>query len=878
MKAPLLLLCSLALVAAGPARAQQRLPLHDGWRIQSSARVGGDGARISSARFTTRGWHDATVPSTVVGALVDDGTYPDPFSGMRLRELPGMTYPIGKLFVHLPMDPRSPFAVPWWYRTTFRLPADFRGRRVALHLDGVNYRANVWLNGRRLADSTQVVGAFRHFELDVSDALRSGTNVLAVEVFAPTPADLSTNAIDWYPTPPDKMMGLWHDAYLSASGDVVVRDPQVVSRVDTATLRSAELTVGAELRNLADHPVTGTLRGRIGDVAFSRTLTLAARDSARVSFGPGEFPQLRLADPALWWPAQLGTPALHTLSLAFVRDGSVSDSQSIRFGIREVSSERTPGGAVLFRVNGRRILIRGAGWASDIFFREQPERQLAELRYAQDMHLNTIRLEGKLEDERFWQRADSMGMLVMPGWACCSAWEEWKGWGPEQYAVAAASQRDQIRRLRSHPSAFVWLNGSDNPPPADVERLYVDILEREHWPNPYVSSAAAKPAELTGASGVKMNGPYYWVPPSYWLQDTTHGGAWGYATEIGPGAAVPPIESMRRMLPERDLWPIDSVWRFHTDGGHSEGGIRFIRALDARYGPATGLEDFTLKSQLMTYEGERAMFEGYRRNKYVATGVIQWMLNNAWPEINWHLFDWYLRPGGGYFGAKKANEPVHVMYSYDDGSVAVVNATRDSVPRLHVWERVLRLDATTVLARDTVIDLPADTTLRLLAMPGLADLSSTYFVDLRLTRADGQTVSSNFYWLSTHPDVLEEDSATWFFTPVSQYADFRALRDLPPARVDAAAAYAGEGEWEEARVRLSNPGRTIAFFVRLQLTAGPGGEEVLPVLWEDNYVTLLPGESREIRARVRRGDLGGARPAVRLSGWNVAAATAGSEP
>ena len=487
------LLLLLALAGSGRrAWAQQRVALHADWRLQSSAAVGTDGARISSAAYVPAGWHRITVPNTVVGALVEDGTYREPFFGMNLRSLPGMTYPIGRLFVHLPMDSASPFAVPWWYRTSFHVPAGFRGRRVALHLDGINYRANIWLNGRRLADSTEIAGAFRRYELDITSAVRrAGANVLAIEVFASTPLDLATNSVDWNPSPPDKMMGLWHDAWLSASGDVVVSHPHVVSRVDTATLGSAELTVGADVDNLSAHALTGTPRGRIGDVAFSRPVTLAPHDSAYVRFSPDSFPQLRIRNPRLWWPAELGTPVLHTLSLEFVHDGAVSDEQSVRFGIRQVSSELTPAGGLLFRVNGRRILIRGAGWTSDMFFRPQPERQLAQLLYALDMHLNTIRLEGKLEDDVFWQRTDSLGLLVMPGWCCCSIWEEWKNWGPEQYAVAAASQRDQIRRLRGHPSAYVWLNGSDMPPPADVERIYIDILKQEHWPNPYVSSASA---------------------------------------------------------------------------------------------------------------------------------------------------------------------------------------------------------------------------------------------------------------------------------------------------------------------------------------------------------------------------------------------------
>ncbi|MGH7623943.1 MAG: glycoside hydrolase family 2 protein, partial [Gemmatimonadaceae bacterium] len=424
------------------------------------------------------------------------------------------------------MAPTSPFAVAWWYRTTFKTPSGTHGRRETLGFDGINYRANIWLNGHRLADSSQIAGTYRRYEFDVTDALSSrNANVLAVEIFAPTPPDLQTTWVDWNPSPPDKDMGLWQPVWLSTSGDVVVRYPEVVSHVDTATLRSADLTVMAELRNLTSHPVTGSLRGRIGGIAFDKPVMLQPHDSVRVRFTPDSFPQLHVANARLWWPAQLGTPERYDLDLEFVSGDRVSDSSHIAFGIREITSESTPRGGRLFRINGRRILIRGGGWAPDMFFRPQPERQEVQLRYALDMHLNALRLEGNYENDHFWELTDSLGILVMTGWVCCSAWEEWPKWGPEQYTVAAASLRDQIRRLRAHPSALVWLNGSDNPPPANVEQMYLDIERQEAWPNPTISSASAKPAQYSGASGVKMTGPYDWVPPSYWLQDSTHGGA-----------------------------------------------------------------------------------------------------------------------------------------------------------------------------------------------------------------------------------------------------------------------------------------------------------------------------------------------------------------
>lgn len=862
---------SLALlsVLTSVGNAQARQSLHAGWLIQSAATVGGDGARISTADYQPQGWTRATVPSTVMGALVQAGVYRDPFTGMNMRSLPGMSYRIGANFALTPMAPGSPFATGWWYRTTFTSPMRQLGQRVTLGFDGINYRANVWLNGRLLADSSRVVGTFRRFEFDVTDALSArGPNVLAVELFAPRPADLQHTWVDWNPSPPDKGLGLWQPVWLGTSGDVVVRYPVVSSVVDTATLKRADLTIAAALRNLSPHPVTGVLRGRIGTLRFSRHVALGAGDSVLARFTPDSFPQLRIASPRLWWPAELGSPSLQDLSLEFVADGRVSDRVQVAFGIRQITADTTPAGDRLFRINGRRLLIRGAGWAPDLFLRPEPQRQDDQLAYALAMRLNTLRLEGNYEGDRFWHRADSLGILVMPGWVCCSAWEEWAKWGAEQHQVASASVRDQIRRLRAHPSALVWLNSSDGPPPPDVEQAYLQIERAEAWPNPVISSASAKPARFSGRSGVKMTGPYDWVPPSYWLQDHRNGGAWGFNTETSPGAAVPPIETIRRMLPAESVrWPLDSVWLYHAAGGQFARLLgRFDTALARRYGPPKDLADYAFRSQLMTYEGERAMFEAYRRNTYRSTGIIQWMFNNAWPSIYWHLFDWYLRPGGGYFGTRIANEPIHPMFSYDDRSIVVVNSTDTRVPGARLQVRTLGIDGTLLAARDTVVALPADSSLRILTLPEPGGVEGAYFVSLQLQDAQARSLGRNFYWLSTTPDVLA-DTSTWYTTPVTAYADYTALQRMPQAHVTAAVRYHVVGERTRAVVTLSNPGKSVAFFLRLQLV-GKDGEEALPVLWEDNYLSLLPGERRTVSATVRTRDLRGADPRIVLDGWN----------
>ncbi len=860
------LLSAAPLLFAVPQDAQM---LRQNWSIQSSSDVRESGAALSDAGYNATGWYPATLPSTVLSALVQGHVYPDPYSGMNLREIPGASYPISTNFSNSLMPPDSPFRHSWWYRTTFQVPAGYKGRTVWLGFDGINFRANVWMNGKQIASSQQMAGAWRLFEYDVTAAAKPGeANGLAIEVFPPQPGDLSITFVDWNPLPPDKDMGLWRDVYLSASGPAAIRYPAVFTSLNSPANDLAALTVRCEVRNAAAHAVDGVLRGKIGSVEFSQPVKLGPHESRVLHFMPEQFAQLKIAHPRLWWPAQVGEQNLYPLELTFEIGGKVSDVSRIQFGIRQVTSEIDKQGHRLFHINGKNILVRGAGYSFDMLLRSSPERQEAELRYVRDLNLNAIRFEGKLEDDHFLELCDQYGILVFAGWCCCDHWEKWQEWNAEDETIAAESLRDQLRRLEAHPSLFDWMYGSDNPPPPKIEQIYLDIIKETEWPNPYHSSATAKPTKLGGPTGVKMTGPYEYVAPSYWLEDKTRGGAHGFNTETSPGPSPPPLESLERMLPADHRWPIDSWWDYHSGGGAFKDIHVFTQALNARYGPSRDLEDFARKSQMMAYEGHRAMFEAYGRNKYTSTGVIQWMLNNAWPGLIWHLYDWYLRPGGSYFGAKKANEPLHVQYSYDDRSIVVVNSFYKPFAGLRVRVGVYNADMTEKFAREAQADVPEDSSTRVMTLPDLPALTATYFVSLTLSDASGNIVSRNFYWLSTKPETLEWDKSTWYDTPTKTFADYSALNSLPPVELKLNSVTRAQGMDRVTTVFVENPTANLAFGVRLKLTKGDDGDEVLPVLWQDNYFALLPGERREITATYHAKDLGRSSPAIKAEAWN----------
>jgi exo-1,4-beta-D-glucosaminidase len=854
---------------------EARLPLAEGWTLQSSARVSDSGQMLSLPGHSTTGWYTTAVPATVLTTLVNHNVYPNPDFGMNLRQIPGTSYPMGENFSNMPMQPGSPFAVPWWYRTEFEVPASYQGKQVWLNFEGINYRANVWLNGKQIASEKNMAGMWRTWEFNVTDAIHPGEkNALAVEVFAPQATDLAITFVDWNPLPPDKDMGLWRGVYLATSGPAEVRHPHVLTDVDIPSLAGAHLTVTAELHNATGQPVKGTLKGAIGEVKFDQPVELAANETKEVEFTPQQYSQLNISNPKLWWPWQMGAQNLYDLHLEFDTDGGISDQQDTKFGIRQVTSEMNPNGYRVFSINGKRIVIRGGGWSPDMMLRQNPQRLEDEFRLTKDMRLNTIRLEGKLETEHFFDLADRYGILIMAGWCCCDAWEKWPKWPPENFDISQESLRDQIRRLRNHPSLFVWLDGSDNPPPPDVEQNYLNVLKACRWPNPVVSSATAKPTSVTGNSGVKMTGPYEYVAPSYWETDKTRGGAYGFNTETSPGPAIPVTESLEKFIPKEKLWPISEDWGYHAGGGAFKDVHVFTEALNSRYGTATDLQDYDRKAQLMGYEGIRAMFEAYSRDKYNSTGVIQWMLNNAWPSVIWHLFDYYLQPAGGYFGAKKATELLHAQYDYDDHSITLVSSQYTPANGLKVTATVYNLDTKQKFSKQVTADAAPDSSQKLFALPSIDGLTPTYFLRLTVDDSAGKRLSTNTYWLSTKPEKLDWEKSTWYYTPTAQFADYTALKKLPTVKLNVSSHNGQESGNEVMHVTLSNPGKSLAFFVRLKLAKGKGGQEVLPVIYQDNYFSLLPGEKRDVSISYRSSDLGGAKPVVEVSGWNVAPAAA----
>lgn len=837
--------------------------LNKGWFIQSSIMVSVDDSLVCFPnKYTSDKWYQATVPSTVMGTLVNDKVYKDVFIGDNLKRIPS-----------------EQFQKPWWYRTEFNISAKDRGKTIKLDFDGIIYRADIWLNGTLIAKSDSVKGVYRQFEFNISNIVKAGKNFLAVKVFPPQPGDPSTGFVDWNPASPDKSLGIWREVKIKISGSVSINNPFVRSKVDLITLKSAELSVSAELANNTGDIVSGVITGEIDQIKFSNKVELAPNENKLVIFSPEDFPQLKIHNPRLWWTYNLGKPELYNLKLEFSSNKKISDKSETKFGIREVSDYINEQGHRGYKLNGKKILALGGGWVDDIFFNEDYNNLKHQIEYVKQMGLNTIRLEGIWgETSRLFDLCDENGILIMAGWSCQWEWtdnlgkeaDEFGGIkSPEDIKLISESWKDQVKWLRNHPSIFVWLYGSDLLPRPELENKYLAILKEDDPDRPFIASAHEHVSAITGKTAVKMRGPYDYVPPVYWWTDTALGGAFGFNTELGPGGEVPPFESVEKMIPKEHLWPIDSVWNYHCGKNVFGSLVNYNNALFNRLGKPDNVEEYCTKAQLINYENTRAMFEASIANKYRATGVIHWMLNAAWPKLWWQLYDYYLMPGGAFFGTKKACEPVHILYDYNSHKVLTVNNSVYSIKKLTAKIRIFNLDLFEKYSGSYSVDnLTPDSTHEIMQIPEIKDLSKTYFIDLKLYDRE-RIVSSNFYCLPVKQDELDTAKATWYITPVKEYADMTDLNKLEKINLSAHTIFKAAGEKVEVEEEVINNTKELAFQVVLSATEGKDGPSILPVFWEDNYFSILPGEKRTIKGYFYKNNLAGKKPVVQVSGWNI---------
>jgi exo-1,4-beta-D-glucosaminidase len=833
--------------------------LKNNWLIQQSVRVNLPGSVVSGNILDTTGWYRTTVPTTVMGALTSAGLFNDLFMADSLNKVS-----------------REPFDKPWWFRTRFNLPAPKDGRHIILKFDGINYYANIWLNSKRVAARDSVYGAFRTFSFDVTDLVKDSGNILAVEVFRQRQGDFALGFVDWNPAPPDNNLGIWREVSLKMSGDVSLENSWVRTDELSEDLSEASLSVITELVNHSSQSVSGELIGKSEGISFSRHYKLKGGERLKITLGSAEIKDLRVNSPELWWCNGLGEPNMSNLNLRFEQKSQVSDVKDIPYGIRTIQTYITEKGDKGFKLNGKKVLIRGAGWTDDIFLRDTPERNEIQVQYVKHMNLNTIRFETFWgSSQNIYSLCDKYGLLAMAGWSCQWEWEDYLGKACDEYggiktdadmALMVRSLGDQVRWLQGHPSLFVWFLGSDMIPRPPLEAKYKSLLAGLDN-RPYLAAASKRVSTVSGPTGMKMNGPYDYVGPSYWYVDSVNGGAFGYNTETGPGPQIPVKETLLKMIPQDKLWPINDIWNYHCNTSRSVFNSLnlFNGVMQQRYGSASNLDNYLLKADLQQYEAMRPMYEAFRVNRSKATGIIQWMLNSAWPSFYWQLYDFYLLPTSAYYAARKANAPLQLVYDYGNHNLYLVNETLEKFTKLKARIRLVDLNGKEILSEERMITAQENSTQKVFSVPAITGIS---FLSLELLNRKNETMADNFYWLSPREDEYAWDKTEWYYTPMKTSADFRPLNYIQSADVNVSYAHQVVNNQLLIDVKLTNATSKTAFFIQMNLK-DKNSKMIFPVFWDDNYVSLLPGDSRTYRCQLPAMESPSGEISLIVSGWNV---------
>jgi glycosyl hydrolase family 2/Ig-like domain-containing protein len=856
----LLSLPAIAVARPQEARSEATVPapalVSSGWELQDSAKVSetgsGAGAVISKLDYKTQGWYPAVVPGTVLTTLVKNGVYPEPLYGENNRP---------------DRIPETLNKTTYWYRTVAEIPAAYRGRHVWLNLDGINFSAEVWINGTYLGTMR---GAFKRGIFDISPFAKPGEKAAIAVLVKPQPhpgdphehtiADgmvtnggitaldgptfLSTIGWDWLPGIRDRDSGIWAKVFLSSTGPVVVKDPLVTTDLPLPQTDSADVAISTTLENITDQPQKGVLKAHFGDVSVEKEVELAPHSSQIVSFDPKAYPALHLLTPKLWWPNGYGPQNLYSLHLSFDEAGKTSDGQTISFGVRKITYFVPDSENLTISVNGVRIFIRGGDWGLDEGLKRIPRERLeAEIKMHALANMNLIRnWVGQSTGEDFYELCDKYGILL---------WDEFfqpnpsDGPNPNDLPTYMANVRDKILRYRNHPSIAVWCARNEGFPPKEIDdQLRVLMAELE-------PTRRYQPSSTSG-QGVNSGGPYRWrTPREYYVFGEA------FKTEIG-SSSIPTIESIQGMMPQKDWEQIDDDWAEHDLARGAQAGNTYPKTLADRYGKVANLADFVRKSQLANYEAYRAMYEGRNAKLFnPSTAVITWMSNPAQPSFVWQLYHHDLEPNSALFAVKKSGEMVHIQLNESNGDVQVINNLPTGIAKATANIAIYNLDGSRVYEHEYPVTGPADTAIDLGSVEWPSSVSVVHFVKMELKDAEGKLLSDNFYWRAVpdHPD------------------DLQALETMKTVKLEAKAVrHNAEGKLR-ITVTLRNPGNEVALMAHLQLRRGKASskdaERVLPVYYSDNYVSLVPKESRTITIEADEAELKGESPLITVDGWNV---------
>jgi beta-galactosidase/beta-glucuronidase len=822
--------------AAAPAPAAGRMDLAGGgWRIQRDSLVKADGPALSKAGFVDSSWLVATVPGTALVSYLNAGAIPDPNFGDNQN-----------------MISDSFFYADFWYRNEFTVPASFTGRSVWLNFDGINWKAEVYLNGEKLG---RIEGAFIRGRYDVTSKLLAGQkNALAVRIFknatpgsvkektyrstdknggalgADNPTFHSTIGWDWIPTIRGRDTGLWNKVFLTATGPVTLEDPFVLSTLPLPDTSTAEVSVAVTLRNHSPAPVSGTLRGRFGTQSFALPVAVEASKDRPVK------QTLTLKNPKLWWPAGYGEPSLYDVSLQFETAAkAISDQKTFQSGVRQFTYSEE-GGALRMWINGRRFIPKGGNWGfSESMLRYRAREYNAAVRYHAEMNFNMIRdWVGQIGDDEFYDACDRFGVVVWQDFWLANPWD---GPDPDDDAMFLRNVKDYVLRIRNHPSIGLYVGRNEGFPPKVIDDGIRATLEGFHPGMHYIPSSAD--------GVVSGHGPYT-VEPDKWYFE--HSATPKFHSEMGMPDMVT-LDSLKLMMPAAHLWPQDYVWGMHdfTVEG-AQNGNNFTARMTRLYGPTDNLRDWLEIAQFVNYDGYRGMYEAQSKNRM---GLLIWMSHSCWPSMVWQTYDYYFEPTAGYFGARKASEPLHIQWNPVTDSVEVVNYSGGSQPGLTARVQVVNLDGAVKWEKSAALDSVEDSVHSPIKMEYPAGLSAMHFIRLELKQGD-RLVSDNFYLRGA-----EEEN-------------YQAIRALPKAAIQALTTLERRGDLWHVSATLENTSPTPALMVRVKAVREKTRDRILPAFYSDGYIALMPGEKRQIITEVYDADTRGETPRIVVEGFNVA--------
>jgi beta-galactosidase/beta-glucuronidase len=852
------LACVLSIVAPLVAQPQGTIPapvaLSSGWQLQDAAKVSQAGADISSLAFSQSGWFPATVPGTVLTSLVNDHVYPEPLYGENNRP---------------ESIPESLARTSYWYRTVVEIPRTYKNRHVWLNFDGINYSATVWVNGAQVGTMR---GAFIRGNFDITANVKLGKFAAIAVLVVPQPHPgnpiehtlrngvghnggitaldgptfLSTIGWDWLPGIRDRDTGIWQKASLSATGPVLVKDPLVTTDLPLPKIDSTDIGVQATLENVSEMQVKGVLKGTIESITFERQVEVAPHSTQIVSFDSKNTTALHLDHPRLWWPNGYGPQNLYKLRLQFIANDTVSDTQDVSFGVRKIAYSVPDSENLTISVNGVQIFIRGGDWGLDEALKRIPRERLeAKIRLHQLANMNMIRnWVGQSTSEDFYELCDKYGILL---------WDEFfqpnpsDGPDPDDLPTYMANVRDKVLHYRNHPSIAVWCARNEGFPPQSIDQELRKLMGELEPTRRYQPSS-------TDGAGVRSGGPYYWRRPSEFYKITDD----YFKTETG-SVSVPTLESIHGMMPRKDWESINDDWAEHDFARGAQHGNEYPGILASRYGAIANLADFVRKAQLANYEAFRAMYEGRNAQLFhPATGVITWMSNPAQPSFVWQIYHYDLEPNSSLYAVKHAGELVHIQFNEDEEIVQVVNNLPTPLNSAVAHIALYNLDGTLAAEENQAVNAAPYKATDLSPLQVPEEMSAVHFLKLELKGADGKLISSNFYWLNQawNPNDLSD------------------LEKMPMVELKAEAARSDAGDRRVVTVSLHNTTSSIALMAHLQLRRQTSGERVLPAYADDNYVTLLPGESKTIEIEAEIALFNGEDAQVVVDGWNVTVAAA----